>query len=62
MNGKVCKRIRIAAWISTRDYKQLKREYKALPYHRRKMPKLSSPYPCVEGHNALLRRYHSHTL
>ena len=35
MNGKAAKRIRFAAWRSSSSYKQLKREYKIQPYHRR---------------------------
>lgn len=56
MNGKASKRIRRAASITGRNVKQLKKEYKALPYHRRKMPKLNYPLPCKEGHSASLRR------
>lgn len=37
MNGKAAKRIRLASEGSGVPVKQLKREYKALPYHRRKL-------------------------
>lgn len=36
MNGKAAKRIRLAASICGRSAKALKKEYKQLPYHRRK--------------------------
>lgn len=57
MNGKVSKRIRIAAAIisnpDNRDatIKRLKREYLATPYHQRKTPK-------VESHSVVLRKHH----
>lgn len=38
MNGKCVKRIKHAAFRCSRDWKELRREYLALPYHRRKLP------------------------
>ena len=44
MNGKIAKRIRYVACIISRSparrglYRRLKREYLALPYHRRVIP------------------------
>jgi hypothetical protein len=35
MNGRAAKRIRIASAICRRPVRALKREYMALPYHRR---------------------------
>ena len=47
MNGKCAKRIRWAALASSPiTYRQLKQEYKQLPYHRRpKMVGIPYPFP-----------------
>lgn len=37
MNGKASKRIRLAAEITGRPVKEMRREYAALPYHRRRI-------------------------
>lgn len=58
MNGRVAKRIRRATEIFSKPsalaktVKRLKKQYKRLPYHKRKTPD-------VIGHSALLRRYHA---
>lgn len=54
MNGKASKRIRFAAACSHRDVAQLKKEYRALPYHRRRKPGI-----VIESHSAVLRRKHA---
>lgn len=38
MNGQAARRIRHAAVKSERPVRELKREYKRLPYHRRTIP------------------------
>lgn len=69
MNGQAAKRIRLAArrqsaarnipWA--RAYAQLKREYKALPYHCRQLlgglVKPLSHGATLRGHHALERRF-----
>lgn len=52
MNGKVSKRIRWAARASGKSVKQLKREYLALPYHRRKLAGI-----VVKPHEAAIERF-----
>ena len=37
MNGKAAKRIHLAAMVSGKSVKALKREYLALPYHHRRL-------------------------
>lgn len=53
MNGKAAKRIRIAARICQQDVADLKRQYRKLPYHRRKILGVH-----IDSHSELLRRVH----
>lgn len=53
MNKRAAKRIRIAAMISHRPYKQLKREYMQLPYHRR----TDKPRGFRESHRQVLGKH-----
>lgn len=57
MNGRAAKRIRIASSICGRSTRTLKREYTALPYHRRaKVRAESNGVP--RTHREVLHRWH----
>ncbi len=51
MNGKLAKRIRFASQISQQPVAELKRQYRALPYHRRKIAGVK-----IDGHTAAIQR------
>lgn len=51
MNGQASKRIRLAAELAGIPVKQLKREYRALPYHRRRLAGIE-----VKPHKAAIAR------
>jgi len=55
MNGKAARRIRVAARILRTEgtLKRLKKEYLALPYHRRKKGDIK-----MESHKEIYTRYH----
>lgn len=74
MNGKAAKRIRQAyrvadsnpgswthPWQSPKPtIKQLKKEYYALPYHRRDMREMCMPNTVRKGHSERLKQMHRH--
>jgi hypothetical protein len=57
MNGRASKRIRLASAICRRSVRALKREYRALPYHRRAKVR-AKPNGVARTHREVLWRHH----